>query len=37
MLGMMAHAYSPSTWEWEAGRPWIWDQPGLFSESLSQN
>jgi hypothetical protein len=34
-LGSMAHTCNPSTWEVEAGE--VPDQPGLHSETLSQN
>lgn len=30
----MAQTYYPSTWETEAGEPWLWGQPGFHSEAL---
>jgi hypothetical protein len=47
MLGVVAHAFNPITWEAEAGRflssrpawstKWVPEQPELYSETLSQN
>ena len=36
---MVAHTFNPSAgWKVEAGRSlWVWGQPGLHSETLSQN
>lgn len=37
MLGVVAHAYKPSTQEVElGGLPWVWGQPELHNESMSQ-
>lgn len=36
MLGVVAHTYSPSTQEAEAGESQNWDQPKLSNEILSQ-
>jgi hypothetical protein len=35
-LGVLVHTCSPSTWEAEAEGSWVWDQPGLHSDTLSQ-
>jgi hypothetical protein len=34
--GTVAHTYKPSTWEAEAGGPWVPGQPGLHNKILSQ-
>jgi hypothetical protein len=33
---MLVHTYNPSTQEVEVGGSKVWDQPGLHSETLSQ-
>jgi hypothetical protein len=35
-VDMVVHTCNPSTWDTGAGRPWVWCQPGLCSEMLSQ-
>jgi hypothetical protein len=43
LVGVVAHAFNPSTWEAEAGgflssrsTKWVPGQPGLYRETLSQ-
>lgn len=33
---IVAHVYNPSTWDTEAGLPWVWGQPEPPSDTLSQ-
>jgi hypothetical protein len=36
-LYMVVHTYNPSMWKARAGELWVWGQPELHSETLSQN